>query len=72
VANIDRLRYANGSVTTADLRLRMQKVNSVSVVCVASVRIFNFQSMYNVSCLSTDHAELCSCVPRWANTPGGL
>ena len=26
VANLDRLRYADGATTTADLRLRMQKV----------------------------------------------
>lgn len=27
VANLDRLRHANGSITTADLRLLMQKVS---------------------------------------------
>ena len=26
VANIDKLRHANGKVTTAELRLKMQKV----------------------------------------------
>lgn len=30
VANIDKLRHANGSQSTADIRLKMQKVNSCS------------------------------------------
>lgn len=28
VANIDKLRHANGSQTTADIRLKMQKVEN--------------------------------------------
>lgn len=31
VANIDKLRHANGSQSTADIRLKMQKVNSYSL-----------------------------------------
>jgi len=32
VANIDKLRHANGKITPADLRLKMQKVINVVVV----------------------------------------
>ena len=32
VANLDRLRYANGSIPTAELRLKMQKVTLYNLI----------------------------------------
>jgi succinate dehydrogenase/fumarate reductase flavoprotein subunit len=32
VANIDKLRHANGNQTTADLRLKMQKVRKIYII----------------------------------------
>ena len=48
VANIDKLRHANGSQSTADIRLKMQKVNS----CLSSSHQFEIL-MFNLAWKST-------------------
>lgn len=56
VANLDKLRFADGTIRTSEVRLNMQKVG---VVKLLSIRWEKLQAMEVVQSLCEVHFRLC-------------